>query len=317
MDKKYQVFVSSTYQDLVEERQAVSRSILDMGHIPAGMELFPAADVEQLAYIKKVIDECDYYILIIGGRYGSLGSDGISFTEQEYNYAIATKKPVLAFVHADAGSIAFAKSEPDPEKRSKLDAFIGRVMQGRIVQKWRDAADLRANAIVSLQRAFNEMPQVGWVRADTTSSEIRQRILEYRERISDLEDQLSRPAVASAVFEDVANLSQEVTVSYTVFAPGTLSEKFKLGQILLVIGDTLMEGASLDDVSSDIRQAITDRHGITIQGVSKADVRTVTTTLIAAGLVELRNNDGLREYFLTRAGEAAWVQVGYVKSAGN
>ena len=63
------------------------------------MELFPASDTEQFSYIKKVIDECDYYVLIIGGRYGSVDSEGISFTEKEYEYAIETNKIVLAFVH--------------------------------------------------------------------------------------------------------------------------------------------------------------------------------------------------------------------------
>jgi hypothetical protein len=71
MQKKYQVFISSTYTDLVQERQIILRSILDLGHIPSGMELFSAADEEQVAYIKKIIDECDYYVLVIGGRYGS------------------------------------------------------------------------------------------------------------------------------------------------------------------------------------------------------------------------------------------------------
>jgi hypothetical protein len=55
--KKYQVFVSSTFRDLVEERQDAIRNILDLKHIPAGMELFPASDTDQLVYIKKVIDE--------------------------------------------------------------------------------------------------------------------------------------------------------------------------------------------------------------------------------------------------------------------
>jgi hypothetical protein len=45
--KKYQIFVSSTYTDLIVERQAVLRSILDLGHIPSGMEIFSAADNEQ------------------------------------------------------------------------------------------------------------------------------------------------------------------------------------------------------------------------------------------------------------------------------
>jgi hypothetical protein len=60
MDKRYQVFVSSTYADLKEERQRVIQALMEMDCIPAGMELFPAADQEQFEFIKRVIDDCDY-----------------------------------------------------------------------------------------------------------------------------------------------------------------------------------------------------------------------------------------------------------------
>ena len=53
---------------------------MEMDCIPAGMELFPAADEEQWEFIKRVIDDCDYYVLIIGGRDGSLTPEGISYT---------------------------------------------------------------------------------------------------------------------------------------------------------------------------------------------------------------------------------------------
>ena len=76
MDKRYQVFVSSTYADLKEERRSVIQALMDMDCIPAGMELFPAADEEQFQFIKKIIDDCDYYVLIIGGRYGSTTAEG-------------------------------------------------------------------------------------------------------------------------------------------------------------------------------------------------------------------------------------------------
>lgn len=56
MNKKLQVFVSSTYTDLIEERQAAVEAILDAGHIPAGMELFKAGNESQLKTIYKWID---------------------------------------------------------------------------------------------------------------------------------------------------------------------------------------------------------------------------------------------------------------------
>lgn len=81
MDKRYQVFVSSTYADLQKERDKVFQTLMGMDCIPAGMELFPAMDEEQFEFIKKIIDDCDYYLLIVGGRYGSLTEQGISYTQ--------------------------------------------------------------------------------------------------------------------------------------------------------------------------------------------------------------------------------------------
>src|SRR5215210_4059094 len=99
MDKRYQVFISSTYKDLLEERQEVIQALLELDCIPAGMELFPAADDDKWALIKKVIDDCDYYIVIIGGRYGSLAASGVSYTHMEYEYALSQGKPVIGFLH--------------------------------------------------------------------------------------------------------------------------------------------------------------------------------------------------------------------------
>src|SRR5438552_2365098 len=99
-NKRYQVFVSSTYTDLTAARQGVLMLLLTMDCLPAGMELFGAVDEEQFEFIKRVIDESDYYVLIVGGRYGAVASDGKSYTEKEYDYAVSKKKDVLAFLHA-------------------------------------------------------------------------------------------------------------------------------------------------------------------------------------------------------------------------
>ncbi len=99
MNKKLQVFVSSTYTDLIEERQAAVQAILDAGHIPAGMELFKAGNRSQLETIYKWIDESDIYMLILGGRYGSIESkSGKSYTQLEYEYAINNNIPVFSVV---------------------------------------------------------------------------------------------------------------------------------------------------------------------------------------------------------------------------
>lgn len=98
MNKKIQVFVSSTKDDLIEERQAAVQAILNAGHIPAGMEFFEPGK-SQMETIYKWIDESDVYMLILGGRYGSIEKEsGLSYTELEYRYALSKNMPVLPIV---------------------------------------------------------------------------------------------------------------------------------------------------------------------------------------------------------------------------
>jgi hypothetical protein len=123
LDTRHQVFVSSTYLDLVDERRAVIQALLELDCIPTGMEMFPAANEDQWTLIREVIDLSDYYIVVVGGRYGSVSADGISYTEMEYDYAVERGIPVLGFVHADPGSIPAKMTELNPEARDKLDAF--------------------------------------------------------------------------------------------------------------------------------------------------------------------------------------------------
>ena len=73
MNKRYQIFISSTFNDLEKERMLLAQNILRKGYYPAGMEWFHGIDEEQFEYIKQVIDDSDYYVLILGGLYGTIG----------------------------------------------------------------------------------------------------------------------------------------------------------------------------------------------------------------------------------------------------
>ena len=170
MKKRYQVFISSTFADLKDERNMVMQAVLERKCFPAGMELFPAIDKEQFEYIKKVIDDSDYYLLIIGARYGSMDDNGVSFTEKEYDYAVKKGIPVIAFLHSDISSIPLGKTDGDKKLLKKLEAFRSKVQTGRLVNYWKNAHDLKAKVISSLVDVFEEEPKIGWVRADTVSA---------------------------------------------------------------------------------------------------------------------------------------------------
>ncbi|MCT3248876.1 DUF4062 domain-containing protein [Lactiplantibacillus plantarum] len=102
MDKKYQVFISSTYEDLIRERQRAITAILNAEQIPAGMEAFKTGDASQKEVISKWIQQSDIYLLILGGRYGSKDEqNGISYTEWEYLKAEELNIPRFAIVLKD------------------------------------------------------------------------------------------------------------------------------------------------------------------------------------------------------------------------
>ena len=177
-DKKYQVFISSTYTDLKEERAKVTEAVLELGHMPYGMEVFPAANESQWEWIKKAIDESDYYIVIVGGRYGSIKPDtGLSYTEMEYRYAAEKGIPSIAFIVDDSVDLKTSKAEPDPEKKQKLDAFKRYISGSRLWKSYTSADDLKAKVYPSLLALIRTCPREGWIRAGrlndyTSNSEV-------------------------------------------------------------------------------------------------------------------------------------------------
>lgn len=224
MDKRYQVFVSSTYSDLKEERGKVMQTIIALDCIPAGMEWFPAIDEDQFEFIKKIIDDCDYYVLIVGGRYGSISEDGISYTEKEYDYAVSKNIPVIAFLHNDIKKLAFDKSEINPECIIKLETFREKVAKGRLVQFWNNADELNGKVAISLTKTIKKHPAVGWVKANMqTNVESLQEINNLRKRIECLEEEnvkLRDLSESRSNIEDIASLDEKIIVrgkSYNVF----------------------------------------------------------------------------------------------------
>lgn len=178
-DKKYQVFISSTYTDLIEERRKILDILLMADCIPAGMEAFAAADEEQFNIIKKVIDLCDYYILIIGKRYGSINeSTGISYTEMEYEYAKAQNIPILVFAINDSVKLPEDKKETSPERIAALKKFREKALSNRLAAIWSTSDELTGKVAISIAKATKELHRPGWQRAtDYDEASLRREIM--------------------------------------------------------------------------------------------------------------------------------------------
>lgn len=270
MDKRYQVFISSTFRDLQDERQAVLRAVLELDHMPAGMELFPAGDDEAWQLIKDVIDGSDYYVLIIGGRYGSLDGAGIGFTEKEYDYAIAARKPVIPLLHRNPDNLPRERTETDPTAWRRLKDFRAKVEAKHTCVYWEQADDLKARVIVGLTSATKRHPGVGWVRADSVPSEATLAdVLALRNRVAELEAQAAADRTGPPPgTEDLEQGEDEfeVKVAFDARAPETFQVTAYTGTALISwqdifasIAPTLINEATDSDLRSAFRRCFKDR----------------------------------------------------------
>lgn len=216
LDRKYQVFVSSTYIDLQEERQEVIKALLELDCFPSSMEFFPSTDDDQWTLIKQIIDDCDYYIVIIGGRYGSLSSEGISYTEKEYRYALETGKPIIGFLHSDPKNLPVKNSELDPEAIKKLEEFK-ELVQKKMCKYWGNAVELGSVVSRSFIKLQKSHPAIGWVRGNLvpekdSSIEILELTREIERLKQKIEDTKTKAPIGS---EDLAQGYDEIALNYT------------------------------------------------------------------------------------------------------
>ncbi len=94
----FKVFVSSTYNDLIDYRTAARDVILQLKQTYQGMEFFGARSEEPVEACLKEVEQCDLFIGIDAWRYGFVPEKSdISITEMEFQHAQKEKKPILCF----------------------------------------------------------------------------------------------------------------------------------------------------------------------------------------------------------------------------
>lgn len=169
-DKKYQVFISSTYKDLIDAREETIKVALNLFQIPIGMEMFSADNDEQWETIQKTIDTSDYYLLIIGHRYGSVTREGISYTEKEFEYAKEKGIPILAFIRNRNVPTKLEERDDDYLLKIKLDEFIQKVQSVRMVDFWSDTQELGKKVTLALIKQFQKGDRIGWIGANQAAS---------------------------------------------------------------------------------------------------------------------------------------------------
>lgn len=295
MDKRYQVFVSSTYADLKDERSQVIQTIMEMDCIPAGMEIFPALDEEQFNFIKRVIDDCDYYIVIVGGRYGSLSDDGLSYTEKEFDYACKKGIKIVALIHENPDKIPIDKSDIEPYLRKKLEDFRNKVTTGRLVKFWNKAEELPGLVALSLSKTIKTYPAIGWVRSNTVgNAEILSELNELRKENNKLKTEIeltekNEDTSVSLKENELADLDDPFTFKA---GSGSASEEFKItwGEIFYIISPYLMQHPADSSVKKYLANRVLEKFekSTVYATIKEDDYNTIKVHLSTLNLINVR-----------------------------
>lgn len=221
LKKKLQVFVSSTYKDLIEERQAAVEAILDAGHIPAGMELFKAGNQSQLNSICKWIDESDVYMLILGGRYGTIEPEsGKSYTQLEYEYAMGKGIPIFSVVLSEKflESKITSQGLGNVVESTSLHTSFKELVLSKIIREVNDVKDIKLAVHTTLNDFINDYELQGWVRGDNENdtlqllrenSSLMKENNKLAKQIQELQGQLkvkSREQIGKYSYDELVNI---------------------------------------------------------------------------------------------------------------
>jgi len=326
MEKRYQVFVSSTYSDLEEERKKITHVLLTLDCFPSGMEIFPAIDEEQFEFIKRVIDDCDYYLLIVGGKYGSLTSDGISYTEKEYDYAKEKGLKIIAFLNKDPENLLKDKIETDPDQLEKLKTFRDKVASNKLVKYWEKSEDLPALVALSLPATMKQFPAIGWMRANiATNQDSLKEINELQKENSSLKQKIieldNKP---NYQIDNLAKLDEGFLIKGTCLG-GRLGNTWKVkttwSSIFGLISPYLLQSKSADAVKQHLEKDLFKNSG-TIGNYPHIDDQTYNTITLqfkALGLIDVKSlstvGGGVALFWiLTKRGEELMMQTRTVSS---
>ncbi|PKI01478.1 DUF4062 domain-containing protein [Glaciecola sp. 33A] len=332
MDKRYQVFVSSTYIDLREERQSVLQTLMEMDCIPAGMELFPAADEEQWEFIKRIIDDCDYYLLIIGGRYGSTADDGLSYTEKEFDYAVSKGIKVIALLHKAPDELPRSKSETEESNYQKLQDFRDKVSDGRLIRFWDNPAQLPGEVSLSLNKTMKMFPAIGWLRADSSASpELLAEINELRKENNSLKTQLTESNAPTTIIPEteLANFDSKIILKgdysidaksfhndtrYSTWSKETTWEEL-FGTISPFLVDRPYETSVNEFIASHYSGIDTNNYKIDSLLVDTQVLFTIRIQFVALNLITVNNEDTISKWELTGVGTNKMLEARVVRAS--
>lgn len=162
LDKRYQVFITTSGKEMQPERMIVSQTLIGMGFFSWGLEQRTPVTT---AFARRQIDDCDYVLLLLGSQYGEQSVSGISYMHLEYIYAVTKQKPIIVFMHADPDARAPELQEQSPALKQRFHDFRQQLQKEvEQVVYYKSPRELELAIRTHVPQMLERYPVVGWVR---------------------------------------------------------------------------------------------------------------------------------------------------------
>lgn len=211
MDRRFQVFVRSAGLPADTVRQAVVRAVISLGCTPVIADAADPSDAEHAALIRRLIDDCDYYLLILGERDDAAVTHLLRYTQAEFDHAASGRRDALCLVRNKGRRMPRRTAASDPDARAILKSLRSRAELGRTVRCWQYDDELPGLTALTLAAAIRSRPAVGWVRGNLAADgQLLTDLDLLRGENSALKEQLTRLLAAPAA--GLAGLDDQVTL---------------------------------------------------------------------------------------------------------
>ena len=345
-DKRYQVFISATYTDLREERGMLLQTLPTLGCLPTTVEAH-TQNLSTMVNIRRRIDDCDYFVLLVGSRYGSLMPSGVSYTHMEYVYAATKQKPILVLMHEAPETRAEELQEQKVEGKLKFGDFRKVLQREREhIVYWRDAKDLASalhNAIPALLRRH---PTVGWARIGKegvarapANAELEKECEVLKKRVKELEAERERwlsSAVGST--ESLAKGEELLEIVYRckAYAGGNCQDingktRLSWNELLVSFGSNLLQAQTEEFMAAKINERLQKNalveiqkeypktHAVVDVQISPSSFNSIKMQFRVLGFIQrvTRDNDQKQWWQMTAVGERNLATIMSVRRSTN
>jgi regulator of replication initiation timing len=181
------------------------------------MELLAAGDKSQWEVIKRWIDESDVFLLILGGRYGSIEPESQkSYTHLEYDYALSQNKAIFAVVTEEKALEERVKNSElgtkliERDNPSEFNKFR-KLVCSKMVRFWQDQKDIKLAILETLSEFSRREELTGWILGDqaVNTGELAEELARLSQENSELRARLNDSELKmynGSTFEELYNL---------------------------------------------------------------------------------------------------------------